>query len=209
MARQQLGPRKKVPRPSKDEVAKTPRRKRARASDNTERKTCGDFGGMKRGRRHDEPTPCNAWAGAGTEHIGTGRCVKHDEQAEAAKAALKEEVLTYLRDPNQTLANVSQLSGVSITRMWDWKAEDEAFDKEWITIQANKDRQRVAIVEDALFVRAAAGKINPAEAIFFLKNRDPARWKDKVERELTGKDGTPLIPIEALRLVLSEEDEDE
>ena len=30
--------------------------------------------------------------------------------------------------------------------------------------------------------------------IFWLKNRQPEKWRDKVQNEVTGKDGTPLLP---------------
>ncbi|WP_321905139.1 terminase [Paraburkholderia tropica] len=33
-----------------------------------------------------------------------------------------------------------------------------------------------------------------AAAIFWLKNRQRGKWRDKVEQEITGKDGSPLIP---------------
>lgn len=32
-------------------------------------------------------------------------------------------------------------------------------------------------------------------AIFWLKNRKPAEWRDKQEHEHAGKDGAPLIPV--------------
>ena len=31
--------------------------------------------------------------------------------------------------------------------------------------------------------------------IFWLKNRDPANWREKIEQEITGKDGSPFSPI--------------
>ncbi|MGA0595622.1 helix-turn-helix domain-containing protein [Enterovirga sp. CN4-39] len=36
-------------------------------------------------------------------------------------------------------------------------------------------------------------------AIFWLKNRKPAEWRDKVDHEHTGKDGKDLIPEESDR----------
>lgn len=32
-------------------------------------------------------------------------------------------------------------------------------------------------------------------AIFWLKNRDPERWRDMSRHEHTGKDGAPLVPV--------------
>jgi hypothetical protein len=34
----------------------------------------------------------------------------------------------------------------------------------------------------------------PAAVIFALTNRDPENWKNKQTNEVTGKDGTPLVP---------------
>lgn len=32
-------------------------------------------------------------------------------------------------------------------------------------------------------------------ASLWLRNRQPAKWRDKTEHELTGKGGTPLVPV--------------
>lgn len=32
-------------------------------------------------------------------------------------------------------------------------------------------------------------------ASLWLRNRQPAKWRDKLDHEVTGKDGTPLVPI--------------
>lgn len=31
--------------------------------------------------------------------------------------------------------------------------------------------------------------------IFWLKNRRPAQWRDKIQQELAGPDGAPLVPV--------------
>jgi len=51
-------------------------------------------------------------------------------------------------------------------------------------------------VSNALFENAMSG--NTTAQIFFLKNRDPERWRDRRETELTGKDGGPvqILPFE-------------
>ena len=41
----------------------------------------------------------------------------------------------------------------------------------------------IATVTNALFEQATKGK-NTAAAIFYLKNRDPERWRDKIELEV-------------------------
>jgi hypothetical protein len=47
-------------------------------------------------------------------------------------------------------------------------------------------------IENVLEEGMLAGKINPAAAIFNAKNN--FGWKDKVEQEITGKDGKDLMP---------------
>jgi hypothetical protein len=47
------------------------------------------------------------------------------------------------------------------------------------------DTVRVALVEDAYFARLFSGKASAAELIFFLKNRAPERWRDKVDVGVT------------------------
>ena len=36
---------------------------------------------------------------------------------------------------------------------------------------------------------------DPTSMIFWLKNRQPQKWRDKQEHELTGKDGEPLQAV--------------
>lgn len=42
---------------------------------------------------------------------------------------------------------------------------------------------------------------DPTAAIFWLKNRQKAKWRDKVETELTGKDGGPVDMNFTVKLV--------
>jgi hypothetical protein len=52
-------------------------------------------------------------------------------------------------------------------------------------------------VVNGAIVETSITKIYPpdtAAAIFWLKNRQRSKWRDKVEQEITGKDGAPLIP---------------
>lgn len=47
-----------------------------------------------------------------------------------------------------------------------------------------------ANVVGALYRNALAG--NVTAQIFWLKNRQPAKWRDKVDHEHAGKDGAPI-----------------
>lgn len=160
-------------------------------------KTCGDYGGLKRGNK-----PCNRPAGHGTKDKQEGMCVDHDQSTVALREERKKKALVLLADPLVRVQDVAKELGVALVQIYRWRDDDEVFDKACFTIQAEKDRQRVDIIEDSLFRRATMDKVHPAEAIFFLKNRAPHRWRDKVQHEVTGKDGEPLIGIEQLRKLL-------
>jgi hypothetical protein len=56
--------------------------------------------------------------------------------------------------------------------------------------------QGINQVTNALFDSATGG--NVTAQIFFLKNRQPDKWRDRRETEVTGKDGGPiqLLPFE-------------
>ncbi len=169
------------------------------------KRTCGDYGG-----RLKDGAPCTriaSWGRGKKARKDGGPCKDHTDEALAKIVTLKKQTLRLIADPMKTVVEVAREVGVVVSRFYEWQQLDEEFEKEWLTLQAEKDRVRVTIVEDNLFKRAAQeAKINPAESIFFLKNRAPQRWRDKVEREITGKDGTPLIPVEAMRALLEEED---
>jgi len=51
-------------------------------------------------------------------------------------------------------------------------------------------------ISNALFEAGKNG--NVTSMIFYLKNRDPERWQDRRNTELTGKDGGPIgiLPFE-------------
>lgn len=36
---------------------------------------------------------------------------------------------------------------------------------------------------------------DPASMFFWLKNRRPDQWRDKIQQEVTGKDGAALVPV--------------
>lgn len=159
------------------------------------------------GKVKADGTNCTRPAGWGLQKH-SGPCKDHSKGKAAKVASLKKQVIELLGDPLNTMSNVSEQCGVAVRTLYEWRYTDEAFDADWITITAERDRVRVAIVEDNLFRRACDLKANPAETIFYLKNRAPHRWRDKVEREITGKDGAPLIDIKALRALALEGDDE-
>jgi len=44
--------------------------------------------------------------------------------------------------------------------------------------------------------------------IFWLKNRRPAEWRDKVQQEISGPGGGPITWVDLVRLAKSDEPDD-
>lgn len=68
-------------------------------------------------------------------------------------------------------------------------------------LQSLKEAKQAAddLVEASLFHKAIGWNGMPSDttaAIFWLKNRRPAEWREKQEVEHTGADGEPLPPTQ-------------
>jgi hypothetical protein len=110
---------------------------------------------------------------------------------------------------------------VSVRTIYRWKGEHEAFCQALKSGKAEADER----VERSLFARANGyehdevdirvvdhmivqtpiRKFYPPDTtacIFWLKNRKPAEWRDKVDQEVTGANGGPLQVIGRLERVL-------
>lgn len=147
--------------------------------------TCGDLGGLGL-----QDGPCTRDAGWGTDHRGQGRCRDHDEAAEAARQALKSRFVEEFRTGRVSRQKAAEMIGVGATQVWRWRQADPAFEEAVKEAEQESDRHRVGMVEDSMFARIVAGKASPAETIFFLKNRAPDRWRDRVEH--VGGNGGPI-----------------
>jgi hypothetical protein len=135
-----------------------------------------------------------------------GRCKQHTKVIMAAIQADKKKALELLADPLKTLVVICDDLGRSIWTVLGWRVADPKFDAEWTSVREAIDEARTDIVEDNMFIRAASARANPAESIFWLKNRRKKRWKDKQEIEAYGKDGAPLMPVQAIRAMLDADD---
>ena len=120
-----------------------------------------------------------------------------------------------------TDAQLADAFGVAESTISRWKIEHPEFQEALKKGKAFADAE----VADALFKRAT-GYSHPAvkifndqgaplvvdyvehyppdttACIFWLKNRQPALWRDKVQQELSGPDGKPL-PVQAPSFVVS------
>jgi hypothetical protein len=158
---------------------------------------CGDFGG-----RNKAGNPCQQPAGWKSDD-NSGRCHQHDSIAEAYNTSKKAEVLELL--PTTLMVNVVKMTGIVPRLIWDWRQSDPIFREEYDAITTGRDRMRAAEVEDKVFERIMTDKASPAETIFFLKNRDPDRWKDIFESKGARLVATAqqLAPVDTAKARLS------
>ena len=80
-------------------------------------------------------------------------------------------------------------AGIDVVSLWRWRKKDKRLDE---LIKTTYD-SRIQIVEDALYKSALEG--NTAAQIFFLKNRDINRWRDKQEISHEGIGSTNIIVV--------------
>ena len=194
--------KRRVTAPAQRKPLNTAKRAKERAKERAKptRRTCGHYGGVS----EDSGEPCNNGAGWGTASVGKGRCMYHDDAAIAQIAAHKKTVAERFGSGNVSLTKIAAECGLNTSTIFRWRRLDPAFDAVFIEAQQRSDRARVMMVEDSMFARSVGGKAHAAETIFYLKNRDPERWKDR--REVTGADGRDLIPLAVVRQVLDEDD---
>lgn len=89
--------------------------------------------------------------------------------------------LIYLEDlcrNGATMQDIAKVIGISKTTLYKWQKESELIYKALTTGKDIAD----ALVENALFTKAISG--NVLAQIFWLKNRRPDKWRDKVEHEI-------------------------
>lgn len=152
---------------------------------------------------------CKRPAGHGLG-LDYGPCSQHSTDEAVSQAQIKKEFLRLLPDPLMTVSNIATEMGIPIRSLYGMRGADPIFEKEWIVTMMTKENFRTEIIEESMFKRASDEKIqNPAETIFWLKNRAPTRWRDKVVQEVTGADGRPLMPIDALRSFLIDESDEQ
>ncbi len=129
---------------------------------------------------------------------------------------------------NMTIEECAEKMGFAPATLYNWAKKYPDF-KEALSQGAEKTN---ADVEKSLFKRAvgySARKLKveydadgdvirkiaeevqvapeTTAGIFWLKNRNPRKWRDKQDMELTGKDGGPIMTAEARRERIKELEE--
>ena len=114
---------------------------------------------------------------------------------------------------------IADFFGVSVASLYRWKNEHPEFCE---SLKASKeiadDRVERSLFarangyeHDEVDIRVIAGEVvqtpirkfyppDTTACIFWLKNRRPDLWRDKVEQEVTGKDGGP-IQVSSIKLI--------
>jgi hypothetical protein len=161
-------------------------------------KTCADFGGV-----NDNGEPCQLVAGWGTGTT-TGRCSLHNDEAQLALAEKKAAFLAEYSKGTNAALYCAHVIRRDLATVWRWRQMDPEFNAAYLKAQAHADDIRLQMIEDSQFQRILRGDHHASEAIFFLKNRGPKRWRDRTE--LTGAEGGALIPLDTIRAILDEDD---
>ena len=95
-----------------------------------------------------------------------------------------------------SIVAIGRTLGKDASTLWRWRQADPVFRRAVEELKEFVDELRVQMVEDAVFERIIRGEASAAEAIFWLKNRAPERWRDRVNVAQEGK-----VSIDALRKI--------
>lgn len=138
--------------------------------------TCGHYGGVQQ----FTGKPCKHPAGFKNAEDESGRCAYHTQAALEQMAAKKATLLTLLDEGgvDLSLRTAAIEAGIKWGTLVAWRQRDGDFNEQVQAHVVAYDRHRAGDVEDKTYGRIMADKASPAEIIFFLKNRDPERWRD-------------------------------
>lgn len=119
-----------------------------------------------------------------------------------------------------TDAQLADFFEVAISTIALWKVQHTAFSDAIKVPKAEADerveqslyRRAIGYEHDEVDIRVVSGEIvetpirkfyppDTAAAIFWLKNRKKEEWRDKIDHELSGKDGAP-IQVEKIERVI-------
>ncbi len=168
-------------------------------------KRCVDLGGRRNSKK--KRTRNSGWGVRTRTRLGP--CKDHTEEAKKKRRIKKADFLKlYVGHPTFTMQECCKSVGVSHDRLLDWREQDPEFKEAMLSAVDYIDEIRYVMVENAAFKQILAGEASASLVQFWLKNRAPGRWRDRVEAEITGKDGEALIPLVSIRQMLAGEDAD-
>lgn len=166
---------------------------RAKQAEGAKQLTCGDFGG-----RMQSGEACIKAAGYGTLHVGDGRCMHHDDEAEERKKAVKAAYLVEYAKQPVTARKAAKNAGSDPVTIWRLRNEDPEFDAAVVNLKPFVFHSRLEAVEDAHFVRCASDKVAASEVKFYLTNHSRHRtdggikYIDTYRTEQSGPNGAPI-----------------
>lgn len=121
---------------------------------------------------------CTRPAGWGTDE-DKGYCKDHTKSKKKTIKKRKENFLETYKNNVITLEKAANQIGLDQSTVWKYRQKDDEFDKKVEQAKEQQNKKRVDKVEDSMFKRIVKGDATASEVIFYLKNRDPKRWKDK------------------------------
>lgn len=86
-----------------------------------------------------------------------------------------------------TNEQIASNMSIGITTLWEWRKKSAKIANALKTGKDEADLQ----VENALYKEALKG--NTTAIIFWLKNRKPSEWRDKVQQEITTESAVKLV----------------
>jgi len=101
-------------------------------------------------------------------------------ETDVMKRAQKRKAFLTSLGSGTSIVKSCKAASINPVTVWRWRKEDKKFSDEVMAILES----RTQTVEDALFKSILSGNI--AAIIFYLKNRDSKRWKDKQEQTVEG-----------------------
>jgi len=79
-----------------------------------------------------------------------------------------------------SIIKACQAADIAVVTAWRWRRDSKDFDDKVLAVFES----RTQVAEDALYKNVIKG--NVIAQIFYLKNRNSARWKDKQEQTVEG-----------------------
>ena len=86
-----------------------------------------------------------------------------------------------------TNEQIASNMGIAVSTLWEWRKKSPKISS---ALKIGKDEADIQ-VENALYKEALKG--NTTAIIFWLKNRKPKEWRDKIQQEITTESAVKLV----------------